>query len=71
MSFSKTASRENARRLNKQMKNTKRRKKFGPADQTSKSNNKQIYCSANELVTDAILSKNMKMIVLYFLLVDM
>jgi hypothetical protein len=70
MSFSITASGENAERLKKQMKNKKRRKKFRFVDQTSKSDNKQIYCSANELVTDAIFSKNKKIVVSCSLLVD-
>ncbi len=57
MSSSTTASRENAGRLNKQMKNMKRQNKFGSANQTSKFDNKQIYCSTNELVTYVILKK--------------
>jgi hypothetical protein len=57
MSFSATASRENAGRLNKEMKNIKKRKKFGSADRTSKSDNEQIYCNTIKLVTDTILSK--------------
>jgi hypothetical protein len=52
MSFSDTASGENAGRLNKEMKNIKKRKKFGFANRTSKSDNEQIYCNINELVTD-------------------
>jgi hypothetical protein len=70
MSFSTTALGENAERLKKQMKNMKRRKKFCFVNQTSKSDNKQIYCSANELVTDAIFSKNKKIVVLCSLLVE-
>jgi hypothetical protein len=57
MSFSATTSGENVGRLNKQLKNMKRRKKLGYPDQMSKFDNKQIYCSTDELVTYVILRK--------------
>jgi hypothetical protein len=57
MSFFATTLGENTGRLNKEMKNMKRQKKFGSANQTSKYNNKQIYYSAGELVIDAVLRK--------------
>jgi len=48
---------ENAGRLNKEIENMKRRAKLGSAEQTSRFDNHQIYCSTEELAAEVILRK--------------
>jgi hypothetical protein len=48
---------KNAGRMNKEIENMKRRAKLGSSDQTSRSDNHQIYCSTEELAVEVILWK--------------